>query len=149
MFWKNQYPPTYFFFWWYKLASTWWMGIWDIAASGKGLLKASERFMQAAKHWKGSSALSHHLFPSRGLSEESNISSKWLSVNATRSSLANLSTPPAYKFAICTFSHRNPDSPRGFPSQNSRMPRQRSDPRWLRYGCMGYARPRKSTLWGK
>lgn len=127
---------------------TWCIGICEINASGEWFLKASVRSMHTAKHWNGSSAFNHHRLPSSGLSAESNISSKWFSTNVTRPSWDNLSTPPAYRFAKWIFSQHKPDFPRGRPSANSNMPRHISEPRWFRCGCIGYARPRKSRLWG-
>jgi hypothetical protein len=41
---------------------------------GDALFKASDRLIQAAKHWKGSSAVNHQRFPLTGFSAESNIS---------------------------------------------------------------------------
>lgn len=117
--------------------------------SGQGLLKAPARSIHTAKHWNGSSAFNHHCLPWSGSSAESNMSSKWFSVNAIRPSYDSLSIPLAYRFAKWIFNQRNPDLQRGRPPANSKMPRQRSEPRWFRYGCIGYARPRKSRLCGK
>ena len=107
--------------------STWWTGMCEIVVSGEELLNASERLIHAAKHWKGSSADNHPCLPSRGLSVESNISSKWFSINATQPSYDNLSSRPAYKFSKCIFSQCKLDFPRRRPSTNSRIPQHKSE----------------------
>lgn len=61
----------------------------------------------------------------------------WFSVNVSRPSWDNLSTPLANKCAKCILSHCELDFPRGRPSENSRNPLQISDPKWFTFGCMG------------
>ena len=149
-FWRNWHE-LYFYFHHFMASDeslTWWIGRWEMTLCGDELLKASERLIQAAKNWKGSSAVNHHWFPLTGLSAESNISWRWLSTKARRPSCESFSTPPEYRFAKCIFSQCKPHFPSRRPSANSSIPRQRSELKWFKCGCIGYARPRKSRLWG-
>ena len=109
----------------------------EMVVSGGELLNASDRLIHVAKHWKGSSTDNHQHLPSRGLSADSKISSKWFSINATQPSYDNLSSRPAYKFSKCIFSQCKPDFPRRHPYADSRIPRHKLELRWLKYGCKG------------
>lgn len=127
---------------------TWWTGKNEMYVSGLPDFIAFRTSMQAARNWKGSSALIHHRLPSKGRSADSKTWSIQLSICATRASKDNLLIEPPKRFASCILSQRSPVRPSGLPSANSSIPRQKSDPKWFKFGCIGYALPRKSRLWG-